>query len=127
MTKKRATGRHEPSQPRPSRRQPEPRSFLGARMSEGFRDGELGSGLTVRKVMADADLAALAFEVREQIREQFAPATGDDGAAPGSQSPEELEAYRTKLEFWANLFETLLRETVSELDRLGPGKRHEQA
>lgn len=98
-------------------RAPGHREFIGPKFGGGA-SGDDPEGLTMFQIMSDKRLADLGLEVLDQLREQFA-ASPDAGAFASPQATE----YRRKLEFWAALLETLLEETLDELERLDAGDR----
>ena len=111
-----------------------PRSFLAGELGgEIDEDGEI-VGAKMREFLLDPDLRALGMRCWQQMKGR-APADaknpGEAGPdigdlfAPGmtefvtsSSTAEELERYRTKLAFRADLLEALLKETLSELEAL---------
>jgi hypothetical protein len=76
-------------------------------------DGDLDpQGLSYFQVMADPKLAYLGRQVFDQLRVQFSEREelGSDEA--------DVEAYRLKLEGWADILEILLEEVITELSAL---------
>lgn len=92
------------------------RSFIGPEFG-GRANGEDPSGLTIAEIMADPKTAALGMSVYQQLREQFS----EGGVGIRVQDSTYEADYRRRLEGWADILETLLEETVNELDRLKSG------
>lgn len=97
----------------PSLRAPGHRTFLGLAFGNlaGILDDQEPAGLSYLEIMADPRLAALGRQVFDELRRQFAsdPASSD-----------EEDAYRQRLENWADALEILLEEVLTELATLGP-------
>ena len=96
----------------------EHRSFIGPEFGAG-PDGPDPQTLNYATVMADPKLAVLARKVFDELRKQFA--TPD--AAAGGKETSEAEAYRLKLEGWADMLEILLEEVVAELEQINAQRR----
>lgn len=98
-----------------SLRAPEHRAFIGPEFG-GPAAGDDPQALTYAEVMADARLMALGRMVFEQLRQQFSEPEG------GVSLSEEEEAYRKRLEGWADILEVLLEETLNELEILNAAR-----
>ncbi len=114
---------------------PGQRPFLAPLMGAG--DG-LGAGLTLREIMADPALKAMGLsllqEMREETRAAPVPESADDaehrehmkglleagtgGEIDTSSSMEEILRFRDRLAFSADLLETLLEQTYTQLESL---------
>ena len=110
------------------------RSFLAQELGGAVgEDGEI-LGVSLKDLFLDPHLKAMALRYWQQMQGkkaldektlEQAGLTVSDLFAPGltesvssSSSPQELERYRTKLEFRADLLEALLEETIAELEGL---------
>lgn len=102
-----------------SLRAPDHREALGAEFGLEMEGGE-PRGLNYFRILADPKLAYLAREVYEETRRQFAA----DGTGPAES--EDDQAYRLKLERWADVLEIMLEEVLAELARLRPAVPFEQ-
>jgi len=96
----------------------EHRSFIGPEFGAG-PDGPDPQTLNYATVMADPKLAVLARKVFDELRKQFAQ---PDVAHASAETPE-AEAYRLKLEGWADMLEILLEEVVAELELINVQRR----
>ncbi len=96
----------------------EHRSFIGPEFGAG-PDGPDPQTLNYASVMADPKLAVLARKVFDELRKQFAQ---PEPHHAGTETPE-AEAYRIKLEGWADMLEILLEEVVAELELINVQRR----
>lgn len=95
------------------RRAPVHRTSLGPDFATtSIVDG--GKGLSVAQIMADKKLSTLAVAVWDELRVQFST----ENANPVEEATAAEALYRQRLEGFAELLETLLEETLDELERL---------
>lgn len=95
-------------------RAPGHRDFIGPDFG-GRPAGEDPHSLSYAEIISDPRLAGLGNKIFHELRKQFAapdPTGADDPAT---------ERYRRKLEGWADMLETLLEETLADLEALDGG------
>lgn len=73
--------------------------------------------ITFLRIQTDPRLTALMARVQAEARLQFAP-----GESKEAKESEDDEAYRVKLESWADALEIMLEEVLNELDRIKPAR-----
>ncbi|TCP63418.1 hypothetical protein EV663_101687 [Rhodovulum bhavnagarense] len=96
-------------------RAPGHRAFIG--MEFGGPSAEADpEALSPGDVLADPRLMSLGRAVFEELRLQFAEPAG------AAHLSDEEEAYRQKLETWADILEILLEETLNELETLNAAR-----
>ncbi|MCA0045078.1 hypothetical protein [Celeribacter litoreus] len=91
----------------------EHRSFIGPEFGAGA-DGVDPQTVSYVEITSDPKMSALARKVYEELRVQFSQ---PDAFSARAETSEE-EAYRRKLEGWADMLEILLEETLAELDAI---------
>lgn len=79
-----------------------------------------GTGLTIAEIMAHPKLSDLAVEVWDTLQTQFA---GAQDSAEGKAAALD-RAYRKRLEDLVLVLETLLEETLDELERFDSAAPH---
>jgi len=95
-------------------RAPDHRDFIGPEFGAGPA-GEDPRTLSYAEIIVDPRLSVLGNKVYNELRAQFAnPETT-------VAETEATEAYRRKLEGWADMLEILLEETLAELEALNSG------
>lgn len=95
------------------------RSLIGPEFDAG-PDGIDPVGLTYADISSDPKLSALGALVFAELKEQFADG---NNAAPAETTEE--EKYRLRLEGWADVLETLLDETLRELEVIRQARTEE--
>lgn len=73
--------------------------------------------ITFMRIQADPRLTALLAQVQAEARLQFSSAE-----TKKATDSEDDEAYRMKLETWADALEIMLEEVLNELERIKPAR-----